>query len=152
MYPYIPTESDRAIRLVSAPVHCDGPQKEWGIQHWVYELFAGYVEACSTGWGVALDWCGRCSVEVGEQRGIVRTIEVGAEILAWGTGEEIAIQQAGDGIWAILSGGAIANLAGDASVLADCTPDTEVEGIDQLAVLLDLLAFEADVGDPALAA
>jgi hypothetical protein len=37
-------------------------------------------------------------------------------------------------------------------VLADRSADAEVEGVDHLAVLLDLLAFEADVGDPALAA
>ena len=37
-------------------------------------------------------------------------------------------------------------------VLADGAADAEVEGVDHLAVLLDLLAFEADVGDPVLAA
>ena len=37
-------------------------------------------------------------------------------------------------------------------VFADGSADAEVEGVDHLAVLLDLLAFEADVGDPVLAA
>jgi len=46
----------------------------------------------------------------------------------------------------------VADLAGDAGVLADGSADAEVEGVDHLAVLLDLLALEADVGDPALAA
>ena len=37
-------------------------------------------------------------------------------------------------------------------MVADSAADAEVVGVDELAVVLDLLAFDADVGDPVLAA
>ena len=49
-------------------------------------------------------------------------------------------------------GAAIANGARDGSELADASADAEVIGVDHFAVLLDLFAFEADVGDPVLSA
>ncbi len=37
-------------------------------------------------------------------------------------------------------------------MLADRSAEAEVVGVGQLALVLDLLAFDADVGDPVLAA
>ncbi len=83
---------------------------------------------------------------------IVRAVEVVTEILAFGAVFEVAVQQALDGGGNIDGGGAVAELTRGAGILADGASNAEEEGIDQLAVLLDLLAFEADVGDPVLAA
>ena len=83
---------------------------------------------------------------------VVGAGEVGAEVFAGVAGGEVAAEQALDGVGAVFGGGAVADLAGEAGVLADGSADAEVEGVDHLAVLLDLLAFEADVGDPVLAA
>ena len=47
---------------------------------------------------------------------------------------------------------AIADRARDAGVLANRSAEAEVVSIDELAFVLDLLAFDADVGDPVLAA
>ena len=47
---------------------------------------------------------------------------------------------------------AIADGTSDGGVCADGAAETEVVGVGELAVVLDLLAFDADVGDPVLAA
>ena len=61
-------------------------------------------------------------------------------------------QQALDGFGHERRGAAIADRARDGGVLADRSAEAEVVGVGQLALVLDLLAFEADVGDPVLAA
>ena len=35
-------------------------------------------------------------------------------------------------------------------MLTNCSPNTEIVGVGQLPIVLDLLAFDADVGDPVL--
>ncbi len=50
------------------------------------------------------------------------------------------------------AGQRIANGARDCGMLADGSAEAEVVGVSELAVVFDLLAFEADVGDPVLAA
>ena len=61
---------------------------------------------------------------------------------------------AGDAQWhrERAAGAAIADRASDCSVLADRAAKAEVEGIRKLAVVLYFFAFDADVGDPMLAA
>ena len=61
-------------------------------------------------------------------------------------------EEAGDGVGDFVGGAAIADWAGDGGELAYASADAEVVGVDHFAVLLDLLAFDADVGDPVLAA
>src|SRR5439155_5295193 len=61
-------------------------------------------------------------------------------------------QQAFDGIGDVGGGAAITNWPRDGRNLSEAAADTEIIGIHKLAVLLDLLAFNADVGDPVLAA
>lgn len=90
-------------------------RRTWGFAA-PERLFASYVKA-SNGWGVALHGGGGCSVEEGEQGGVVGAAEEGAQVFARGTGEEVAVQQADDGVRAVFGGGAIADLAGDAGVL-----------------------------------
>src|SRR5262249_42126229 len=62
------------------------------------------------------------------------------------------IHQALDGIGNVGGGATIANRSRDRGKFANASADAEVIGVDHLAVLLDFLAFEADVGDPVLAA
>jgi hypothetical protein len=116
------------------------------------ELLGGGEAAGSNGWGVAFDGFDNGAVEVGAESFVVGAAEVGAEVFAFAAVCEIPAEEALDGLGAVFGGGAVADLAGDVGVLAYGPADAEVEGVDHLAVLLDLLAFEADVGDPALTA
>ena len=61
-------------------------------------------------------------------------------------------QEARDGAGDIGRGATIANGAGDGSNLADAAADAEVVGVHHFAVDFNFFAFEADVGDPVLAA
>ena len=76
----------------------------------------------------------------------------GAQILFGLALGEVVAQQALDGFRHQRRGAAIADRARDGSVLADRSAEAEVEGVGELALVLDLLAFDADVGDPVLAA
>ena len=69
----------------------------------------------------------------------------------WRVGQVVA-QQALDGLGNQRRGAAIADRARDGGVLADRAAEAEVVGVGELALVLDLFAFEADVGDPVLAA
>ncbi len=108
--------------------------------------------AATSGRRVAFDGRDHGACKLGAEGLVVGAGEVGAQVFAGLARREIRAQQALDGLGAVFGGGAEADLARDARVLADRAADAEVEGIDHLAVLLDLLAFEADVGDPALSA
>ncbi len=115
-------------------------------------LFGGGVTACAYGWGVALDGVDNSAVEVGAEGFVVGAGEPGAEVFVGVAVGEVAVEETGDGFGAVLGGGAEADLARDVGVLAYGSADAEVEGVDHLAILLNLFAFEADVCDPALAA
>ena len=65
---------------------------------------------------------------------------------------QVLAQQALDGFGHQRRGAAIADRARDGCVLADRSAEAEVVSVGQLALVLDLLAFDADVGDPVLAA
>ncbi len=116
------------------------------------ELFAGGVEAYEDGRIVTLDGFEVGSGELGAEGFVVVACEVGAEVFAWVAGFEVGVEEALDGVGAVFGGGAEADLAGDAGVLADGSSEAEVEGVDHFSVLLDFFAFEADVCDPALSA
>src|SRR5271169_4959148 len=78
--------------------------------------------------------------------------ERGAEVLFGLTVGEIFAQQAFDGFGDQRRGAARADGARYGGVLADGSAEAEVVGVNELAFVLDLLAFNADVGDPVLAA
>ena len=78
--------------------------------------------------------------------------EPGAQVLFGLRGRQIVAQQALDGLGNQRRGAAKAHRASDGRVLADRSAQAEVVGVDQLALVLDLLAFHADVRDPVLAA
>ena len=78
--------------------------------------------------------------------------EPGAQVFVGLAARQVVAQQALDGFGHERRGAAIADRAGDGSVLADRSAKAEVIGVGQLALVLDLLAFHADVGDPVLAA
>jgi len=115
-------------------------------------LGVGRGAACSYGRSIAFDGDSGCSVEVGEERGVVGSREVGAEVFAGVTVGEVAAEETLDGFGAVVGGGAVAYLAGDASVFAYGAADAEVEGVDHFAILLHFFAFQSDIGDPTLAA
>jgi hypothetical protein len=110
------------------------------------------VAAGSDGWGVAVYRIDNRAVELGAEVVVRGAGEVGAEVFALLADGEVAAEETVQSIWDILRRGAEAERSGGAGVLADGAADAEVEGVDELAVLLDLLALEADVGDPVLAA
>ena len=62
------------------------------------------------------------------------------------------IQEARDGVGDFVGGATIADGPGDGGDLADAAAYAEVIGIDHFAVELDFFTFDADVGDPVLAA
>ncbi len=115
-------------------------------------LFAGGVAACAYRWGVAFYGVDDGSGELGAEGVVVGAGEVGAEVFAFGAGGEVAVEEAFDGGGAVFCGGTVAQRTGGAGVFAYGSADAEVEGVDEGSVLLDLFAFEADVGDPVLAA
>ncbi len=61
-------------------------------------------------------------------------------------------EQASDGVGDFVGRATVADWTGDGSDLADAAADAEIVGVDHLAVGFDFLAFDADVGDPVLAA
>ena len=65
---------------------------------------------------------------------------------------QVIAQQPLNGFGNKRRGAAIAHRPRNARVLAHGSAEAEVVGVGQLALVLDLLAFEADVGDPVLAA
>ena len=65
---------------------------------------------------------------------------------------QVLAKQSLDGFRDKRRGAAIANRARDGCVLADRSTKAEVESVGELAFVLDLLAFHADVGDPMLTA
>ena len=75
------------------------------------------------GRSVALDGGDPGSGELGAQVLVVGAGEVGAQVFAGLAGGEIGTQQALDGFGAILGRGAVADLAGDGSILADGSAD-----------------------------
>jgi len=77
------------------------------------------------------------------------------EFLQWlgvmAMGVEIR-EESRDGVRDFACGATEAYGAGDGGELAYAAAYAEIVGVDHLAVLLDFFAFEADVGDPVLAA
>ena len=61
-------------------------------------------------------------------------------------------QESLDGVGDFTGGAAVAYGAGDGGELAYAAAHAEIVGVYHLAVLLDFFAFDADVGDPVLAA
>ena len=90
--------------------------------------------------------------------------EDGAEKIGGMAGEEVLerlggfalsmeeIEEARDGVGDFISGATIADGTGDRGELADASADAEIIGIDHLAARFDFFAFDADVGNPVLAA
>ena len=111
-----------------------------------------YGVAASGGGFVSGDGGGGGAVELGAEVLVGGAGEVGAEVFFGLAGGEVAAEQALDGGGGVFGGGAVAEGARRTGVLADGSADAEVEGVLELAVNLELLAFEADVGDPVLAA
>jgi len=116
------------------------------------KLLAGGEAACSDGDGIAFDRGDDFAGELGQKRGVVRTSEVAPQIFPRLTQSHVAAEKACDGIGAIFGGCAITDLAGDGGVFAYGASNAEIEGVNHLAVLLDLFSLEADVGYPTLAA
>src|SRR6185437_6590551 len=110
-------------------------------------------EATGThGRGVALDGREPGAGELGADALVVVAGKVLAEVFAGLPVGEVGAEEFLDGFGAVFGGGAETDRTARSGIFADRAADAEVEGIDHLAVLLDLLAFEADIGDPVLAA
>ena len=77
------------------------------------------------------------------------------EMLQWFTGVASGVkllEEAGDGVGHFARSAAIADGASDGGDMADATAYAEIIGVYHVAVVLDLFAFDADIGDPVLAA
>jgi len=64
----------------------------------------------------------------------------------------VGAEETGDGVGNFFGAAAVADGTGDGSELADSAANAKIVGVDELAVLFDFFAFDADVGDPVLAA
>jgi len=64
----------------------------------------------------------------------------------------VGAEEAGDGVGNFFGAAAVANGTSDGSELADSSANAEIVGVDELAIHFDFFAFDADVGDPVLAA
>ena len=62
------------------------------------------------------------------------------------------VEKARDGVGNFRGGATVADGTSDGSDLADAAANAEIIGVDHLPVVLDFFAFDADVGDPVLAA
>ncbi len=82
--------------------------------------------------------------------GIAR--EIGTQIFAGLAQFDIRGEQARDRVRNLGSGAAVADGTGNALILAERAAEREIERVDDVLALLDLFAFEADIGDPVLAA
>ena len=114
----------------------------------------GVAAACGSfvadlGWGKLADGGGG---EVGAEGFDFGAIEVAAEVFARGAGFKVGPEETFDGFGDVRGGGAVADGPGGSGVAADGAAYAEEEGVHEGSVLLDLFAFEADVGDPVLAA
>jgi len=90
--------------------------------------------------------------EMGAEFVVGMAAEPGAKILFRMPVGQVLAQQALNGVGNERGGAAVANGAGDGSVLADRSTEAEIEGVGELALVLDLFALDADVCDPMLAA
>src|SRR5271165_533427 len=66
--------------------------------------------------------------------------------------QQVAFQQSFYGVRHVEGRAAVSNRTSDGLMFANCSSNAKVVSVDKLAVVLDLLAFQADVGDPVLAA
>lgn len=78
--------------------------------------------------------------------------KIGAKIFVGVASGEIGFEKAFDGFGNVFRGASISDLTGNAGVFADGAADAEVIGVNQLRALLDFFAFQANIGDPVLAA
>ena len=115
-------------------------------------LLTGGEVACADGWGVALDGFDDGSGQLGAQGLVIGTIEVVTEVFTFGADGQVAGEEALDGVGNLGGSDAVAERTCGACIFADGAAYAKEEGIDQLAVLLDLFALETDVGNPVLAA
>ena len=72
-------------------------------------------------------------------------------LVVMATGVKVS-EQAGDGVGDFGGGTAVAYGTGDGSELAHAAAYAEIVGVDHFAFVLNFFAFDADVGDPMLAA
>ena len=78
--------------------------------------------------------------------------EVGAEVLAWFAFLEVTGQQSFESCWNLGGRNTITNGATDGGMFAYGSAYTEVKGVHHFSFVFDLLAFQANVSDPVLAA
>src|ERR1700678_4240787 len=78
--------------------------------------------------------------------------EISAQILGIVALRDVSTQQALDGGGYFGRDAAITAEARDVLMFSDCAAEAEVIGVDQFVAELDFLSFQADVGDPMLAA
>src|SRR5665213_2116905 len=101
---------------------------------------------------VALHGVDDFAVEQGAKGIVVVAREVGAKVFFGLATGEVGLKQALDSIGNVFGSGTVAQRARSAGVFADGSADAEVEGVYELAILLDLLAFKSNIGYPVLAA
>src|SRR5271165_376275 len=66
--------------------------------------------------------------------------------------QQVAFQQSFYGVRHVEGRAAVSNRTSDGLMFANCSSNAKVVSVDKLAVVLDLLAFKANISDPVLAA
>src|ERR1700691_5093187 len=104
------------------------------------------------GGDVALDCCQHLTGKMCAELVVGVTVEPGAQIFVRHTVGQILAQQPFNGFGDKRRGASIAHSARDGSVLSDRSAEAKVVSVGKFALVLDLLAFDANVGNPVLAA
>jgi hypothetical protein len=119
-------------------------QKRWSsVLHGVRDLRFGEVADSDEG----------CAASQDGTKNVVGV--AGEEMLERFAGAAVGlegVEKAGDGVGNFIGPAPEANGTRDGSDVTDTAADAEIVGVDQLAIDLDFLALDADVGDPVLAA
>jgi hypothetical protein len=98
------------------------------------------------------NWFHGVTSELRAKSVIGKTREISAKILAFTAIGKISAQQALDGGGNFSSGATEANGPRDALIFADGATHAEVICVNQFTMLFDFFPFEANVGNPVLAA
>src|SRR5579862_370457 len=103
-------------------------------------------------WQIALDGSQHFAGKTTAEFVIAVAGEPGAEILIFPAALDVFAQEPLDSVRDKRSSATVADGTGDAGVLSYGSAQAKVVGIRQLAFMLDFLSFDADVGNPVLAA
>ncbi len=101
---------------------------------------------------IALDRIDDCAGELRTQAVVVSSCKVSAQVFVGRTLREITAQQPLNRVRDLIGRGPVAQRTSGAGEPAHSSAHAKIKSVHQLPILLDLLAFQSDIGDPVLTA